>query len=148
MIHLPYGGIPLYLITLVILISLQNGADCLIIGFVGGFIYDLNPSITSPMGEWALIFTIVGALYMNYKPVLVDILDRPILALFIYSFTLIVVLSIFEIFSAIFGGNLGAVHNLFSTLLATIIWTFLIAPILLPSLRKFSELLLSSQERR
>jgi hypothetical protein len=145
--HLPFGGFSLYLITLIILISLQEGLDCVVIGFIGGFIYDLNPSITSPMCEWALIFTAVGYFYMSYKPAIHDILERPFLGLMVFSLTMISVLVTYQLLSAVFGSNLGNLVSVALEILAAATWTILIGPIILGPLQKFNTLLVSSRQR-
>jgi rod shape-determining protein MreD len=146
-LHLPFGGLSIYLISLIVLISVQQGKDCLIVGFLGGIIYDLNPSFTTPMGQWALIFTIIGYLFMSYKSSLLDIMERPLAGLSIFALTMFIVLSLNEILSAIFGNNLGSLSYIIYTMLAAMFWTVLISPIILPGLERFSNMLTNSKEK-
>ena len=66
-INFPIAGFSLYIATLIGLISLEDRSGAVIIGFMGGLILDLSPSIDAPFGQWALVMTAIGYIFASNR---------------------------------------------------------------------------------
>ena len=63
-INFPFNGFSLYLAVLMIVLALEDRTGSLVFGFIGGLIMDLSTSADTPFGQWALVLTIVGYLFL------------------------------------------------------------------------------------
>ena len=71
-INLPITGFSLYLATLLGLMALEEKFGAIVLGFIGGLILDLSPTVDSPMGKWAFILTLVGYLFATNREAIGD----------------------------------------------------------------------------
>jgi len=146
-IKFPVTGFSLYLAVLLGLMALEEKYGAIILGFIGGIILDLSPSVDSPLGKWAFVLTLVGYIFTINSESIGDFTSGPIaFILFISAGAAITLLSFLGL-GVVLGENNGTLgHNLIAVL-GNSFWTLLFAPILLPSLNKFRKLSLSSRER-
>ena len=111
-INFPINGFSLYLAALMVMLALEDRSGSLVFGFIGGAILDFSPSADSPLGQWALVLTLIGYLYSINKESIGDFLDSPFLFLLFVSFATALSLSIFLIIGAMLGASNGSfLHN-------------------------------------
>ena len=146
-IKFPFTGFSLYLTVLLGLMALEEKYGAIVLGFIGGIILDLSPSVDSPMGKWAFVLTLVGYIFAINRESIGDFTSGPVAFILFISLGAAITLLAFLGLGVVLGENNGTVgHNLVA-ILGNSIWTLLFAPILLPSLNKFRELSLTSRER-
>jgi len=139
-IHLPFSGFSLYLGVLVALVTLEDVGGAITIGFIGGVILDFSPSSTSPFGQWALIITAVSYLLAINKDLLVSFESRPGVAIIILALSIMLILGLYVLISAILGESVGSLSFVVKTILANGLWTALIAPFIIPSVSKIRQI--------
>ena len=146
-INFPIKGFSLYVAVLLGLMALEEKHGAIVLGFIGGIILDLSPSVDSPMGKWAFVLTLVGYIFSINSESIGDFTSGPVAFILFISAGSAVTLIFFLGLGVILGENNGTLgHNLIAVL-GNSFWTLLFAPILLPSLNKFRKFSLSSRER-
>ena len=146
-INLPITGFSLYLATLLGLMALEERFGAIILGFIGGLILDLSPTVESPMGKWAFILTLVGYLFSTNREAIGDFTTGPVAFILFISVGAALTLLAYLGLGVILGENNGTLgHNLIA-IIGNSIWTLLFAPVLLPALNRYRKLTLTSRER-
>lgn len=146
-IKFPLTGFSLYLATLLGLMALEERYGAIVLGFVGGLILDLSPTVDSPMGKWAFVLTLVGYLFSTNRDAIGDFTSGPVAFILFISTGAALTLLAFLGLGVILGENNGTIgHNLIAVF-GNSIWTLLFAPVLLPALNAFRKLTLTSRER-
>ena len=146
-INLPITGFSLYLATLLGLMALEERFGAIVLGFIGGLILDLSPSVDSPMGKWAFILTLVGYLFATNREAIGDFTTGPVAFILFISVGAALTLLAYLGLGVILGENNGTFgHNLVAVI-GNSLWTLLFAPVLLPVLNRYRKLTLSSRER-
>ena len=117
------------------------------IGFIGGLILDISPSVESPLGKWAFVLTLVGYIFSINTESIGDFTSGPLAFILFISIGSAITLLAFLGLGVILGENNGTVgHNLVAVI-GNSLWTLLFAPILLPALNKYRKISLTSRER-
>ena len=146
-IKFPVTGFSLYIAVLLGLMALEEKFGAIILGFIGGLILDLSPSVESPFGKWAFVLTLVGYIFSTNRDSIGDFTSGPVAFILFISAGAAITLLVFLGLGVVLGENNGTLgHNLIAVL-GNSFWTLLVAPILLPSLNKFRNLTLTSRER-
>ena len=146
-IKFPITGFSFYLAVLLGLMSLEEKFGAIIIGFIGGLILDLSPTVDSPIGKWAFVLTLVGYVFATNRDSIGDFTSGPVTFIFFVSIGAALTLLAFLGLGVILGENNGTLgHNLIAVL-GNSFWTLLFAPVLLPALNKYRSLTLTSRER-
>ena len=146
-INFPINGFSLYLAALMVVHAVEDRSGSLVFGCIGGVILDFSPSADSPLGQWALVLTIIGYLYSINRESIGDFLDSPFLFLLFVSFATALSLSMYLVFGVMLGSNNGGLlHNL-SLIFANSLWTILITPLFLPLIIRVRKMLMSNRER-
>jgi rod shape-determining protein MreD len=146
-IKFPITGFSLYLTVLLGLMALEEKFGAIIIGFIGGLILDLSPTVDSPIGKWAFVLTLVGYLFATNRDSIGDFTSGPVAFILFVSIGAALTLLAFLGLGVILGENNGTLgHNLIAVL-GNSFWTLLFAPVLLPGLNKYRALTLTSRER-
>ena len=146
-INFPISGFSLYLAALMVVLALEDRSGSLVFGFIGGVILDFSPSADSPLGQWALVLTIIGYLYSINKESIGDFLDSPFLFLLFVSFATALSLSIYLIVGVMLGANNGGLLDNLLLIFANSVWTILITPLFLPIIIRVRKMLMSNRER-
>lgn len=146
-IKFPVTGFSFYIAVLLGLMALEEKFGAIILGFIGGIILDLSPTVESPMGKWAFVLTLVGYIFSTNRDSIGDLTSGPIAFILFVSAGAALTLLTFLALGVLLGENNGTLgHNLIAVL-GNSFWTLLFAPILLPGLNKFRGLTLTSRER-
>jgi cell shape-determining protein MreD len=117
------------------------------IGFIGGIILDISPSVESPLGKWAFVLTVVGYIFYLNSDTIGDFATGPVTFIIFISIGAALTLLTYLGLGVILGENNGTIgHNLIAVI-GNSFWTLLSAPVLLPGLTKFRSLTLTSKER-
>lgn len=147
-INLPIGGFSLYLAVLLGLMALEDRSGAIVLGFIGGLILDLSPSVDSPVGKWAFVLTTIGYLFSTNRESIGDFTARPMAFVFFTAVGSILTLLVFLALGVLLGENNGSIWHNFATVFGNGIWTLIFSPILLPLLVKWRGLTLTSRERQ
>jgi rod shape-determining protein MreD len=146
-IKFPIAGFSFYIAVLLGLMSLEEKYGSIVLGFIGGLILDLSPSVDSPMGKWAFVLTVVGYIFATNRESIGDFTSGPISFITFISIGAALTLLTFLGLGVVLGENNGTLgHNLIAVL-GNSFWTLLFAPVLLPALKRYRGLSLSSKER-
>ena len=147
-VNLPIGGFSLYLAVLLGLMALEDRSGAIVLGFIGGLILDLSPSVESPVGKWAFVLTIIGYILSTNRESIGDFTQRPVAFVFFTALGSVLTLLAFLFIGLLLGENNGSVWHNFATVFGNGIWTLIFSPILLPLLVKWRALTLTSRERQ
>jgi rod shape-determining protein MreD len=146
-IKFPITGYSFYLSVLLGLMALEDKYGAIILGFIGGLILDLSPTVDSPMGKWAFVLTLVGYIFSTNRDSIGDFTAGPVAFILFISIGSALTLLAFLGLGVVLGENNGTVgHNLIAVL-GNSFWSLLFAPVLLPGLTKYRALTLTSRER-
>ena len=146
-IHFPITGFSLYISVLVALIALENRNGAIAMGFIGGIILDLSPTSDSPIGQWALIFTLIGFLISNNLESVGDFASTPFSFVVFVSCGSALSLLMYLLIGSMLGENSVSLWNAIVVILGNFIWTMLLTPFILPGLRWVREATLESWAR-
>lgn len=146
-IKFPITGFSFYIAVLLGLMALEGGYGAMAIGFIGGLILDISPSVESPLGKWAFVLTVVGYVFYLNSDTIGDFATGPVTFIVFISIGAALTLLTYLGLGVILGENNGTIgHNLVAVI-GNSFWTLLAAPVLLPGLTKFRSLTLTSKER-
>lgn len=146
-IKFPVTGFSFYLAVLLGLMALEEKFGAILLGFIGGLILDISPTVESPIGKWAFVLTLVGYFFSTNRDSIGDFTTGPVAFISFISAGAAITLFIFLGLGVILGENNGTVGHNIIAVIGNSFWTLLVAPILLPGLNKFRTLTLSSRER-
>lgn len=146
-IKFPVTGFSLYIAILLGLMALEEKYGAIILGFIGGIILDLSPTVESPMGKWAFVLTLVGYIFSTNRDSIGDFTAGPVAFILFIAMGAALTLLAFLGLGVILGENNGTLGRNLITVIGNSFWTLLFAPVLLPVLTKYRGLTLSSRER-
>jgi rod shape-determining protein MreD len=146
-INFPIAGFSLYIAALIGLISLEDRSGAVIIGFMGGLILDLSPSIDAPFGQWALVMTAIGYIFASNRESIGDFAARPGSLVVFVAVGASLSLALFALVGLLLGENNGSINRILLIIAGNAFWTVLFSPVILPPLAKFRNASLTSRER-
>lgn len=131
-VHLPFGGFSVFLIFTLCWSALSTPEVGAIVGFFAGLFLDFAPSSNGPIGQWALILAATGfaIAFLRYGD---DTLRSNPLSLVVFvAAAVVVALTLYIVFNALLGTDVGRVSQLLRTVVGNGLWTLAIAPFVLP----------------
>ncbi len=131
-VHWPLGGFSVFLIFTLSWCALSTPEVGAIVGFFAGLFLDLAPSANGPVGQWALILAAIGfgLAFLRYGD---DSLRNSPLSLVVFVASAVVVaLTLYILFNALLGNEVGKLSQLLRTVIGNGLWTLAIAPFILP----------------
>ncbi len=146
-INFPVSGFSLYIAVLMGLISLEDRAGAIVTGFIGGLILDLSPTIDAPLGQWALVMTVMGYLFSVNRETIGDFATRPAALIFFVALGAATSLFLFLLSGLMLGENNGAISKIALIVAGNSLWTVLFSPLILPVLSRLRAISLSSRDR-
>ena len=131
-VRLPGGGVSLFLIFILVWAALSTPEVGAVTGFAAGFLIDLSPSSSGPVGQWTLIMvlTCFGIAFLGFGDDKAR--GNPITIVFLVLFGVFVSEVAFIFSGALLGVNLGSFGQILLTLIGMSMWTLLITPFTLP----------------
>jgi len=132
-VHLPFGGFSIFLIFTLCWSALSTPEVGAIVGFFAGLLMDFAPTSNGPIGQWALILAAIGfaIAFLRYGD---DSLRSNPLSLVVFvAAAVVVAVTVYVIFNALLGTDVGRVSQLFRTVVGNGLWTLAIAPFVLPA---------------
>jgi rod shape-determining protein MreD len=132
LVHWPLGGFSIFLIFTLCWCALSTPEVSAIVGFFAGFFLDLAPSANGPVGQWALILSAVGfgLAFLRYGD---DSLRNDPLSLMVFvAVAVVVALTLYILFNALLGIDVGRLSQLLRTVIGNGLWTLALAPFILP----------------
>jgi rod shape-determining protein MreD len=131
-IRLPGGGFSFFIIFTLVWSALSTPEVGAIAGFGAGFLTDLSPSSSGPVGQWTLIMilTCFGIAFLGFG----DDKSRgnPITIVFLVVGGVFVSETAFLLTGVLLGVNLGSFGQILIILIGTSMWTLLVTPFTLP----------------
>ncbi len=146
-IHFPITGFSLYISVLVALIALEDRNGSIAMGFIGGIILDLSPTSDSPIGQWALIFTLIGFLISSNLESVGDFASTPLSFVLFVSCASALSLVAYLIIGTMLGENTGSIWRAIVVIFGNFVWTTLLTPFFLPIVRWVREATLDTWAR-
>ena len=146
-ISFPITGFSLFLAVLIGMMALEDRTGAIALGFIGGLILDLSPTSNSPVGQWALVLTIVGYVIGTNRESIGDFTTRPGAFVLFVALATALTLLLSLILGALIGDQSGSVGRNIIVILGNTLWTFLFAPLFLPVLSLLRKSMLTSRER-
>lgn len=134
-IHFPITGFSLYISVLVALIALENRIGAVAMGFIGGLILDLSPTSDSPVGQWALIFTLAGFLISSNLESVGDFASTPLSFVLFVACASALSLIMYLVVGTMLGENSGSLWHAIVVIFGNFVWTMLLTPFILPIVR-------------
>ena len=112
-IKFPVTGFSFYIAVLLGLMALEDKYGAIILGFIGGVILDLSPTVESPMGKWAFVLTLVGFIFSTNRDSIGDFTSGPVAFVLFIAVGSALTLLAFLGLGVVLGENNGTVgHNL------------------------------------
>ena len=131
-IRLPGGGFSIFIIFALVWSALSAPEIGAITGFIAGFLVDLSPSSSGPVGQWTLIMILIcfGIAFLGFG----DDKSRgnPITIVFLVVGGVFVSEVGFLLTGVLLGVNLGSFAQILIILIGTSMWTLLVTPFTLP----------------
>jgi len=131
-VRLPAGGFSIFIIFALVWSALSTPEVGAVVGFAAGFLVDLSPSSSGPVGQWTLIMilTCFGIAFLGFGDD--KSLGNPITIVFLVVFGVSISEVAFLLTGALLGVNLGSLSQIFIILIGMSLWTLLITPFTLP----------------
>ncbi|HEY3292972.1 MAG TPA: rod shape-determining protein MreD [Candidatus Nanopelagicaceae bacterium] len=145
-VHLPFGGFSIFLIFTLCWSALSTPEVGAIVGFFAGLFMDFAPSSNGPVGQWALILAAIGfaIAFLRYGD---DSLRSNPLSLVVFvAAAVVVAVTLYIIFNALLGTDVGRVSQLFRTVIGNGVWTLAIAPFVLPVASRLHRAIFETRE--
>jgi len=126
------SGFSLFLIFALLWSALGTPELGALTGFGAGLLMDLSQSSSGPVGQWTLIMILAGfsISYLGYGDD--NFRGNPISLVVIVALTVPITRFIYLILGLMFGGELGSALHIFTSLIASGLWTVAIVPLLMP----------------
>lgn len=146
-VRLPGGGFSIFLIFVLVWSALSSPEVGAVTGFAAGFLIDLSPSSSGPIGQWTLvmILTCFGIAFLGYGD------DRmrgnPITIIFLVVAGVFLAEFLFLISGVLLGVKLGSFTQILIILFGISIWTLLITPFTLPIFSRLHALIFDTASR-
>lgn len=145
-VHLPFGGFSVFLIFTLCWSALSTPEVGAIVGFFAGLFMDFAPSSNGPIGQWALILAAIGfaIAFLRYGD---DSLRSDPLSLVVFvAAAVVVAVSLYILFNALLGTDVGRVSQLVRTVIGNGLWTLAIAPFVLPIASRLHRAIFETRE--
>jgi rod shape-determining protein MreD len=146
-INFPVGGFSVYIAVLMAWLAMEDRSSAVIIGFIGGIILDLSPTIDAPFGQWALVMTVMGYLFAANRESIGNFSTKPATSVAFVCLGASLALTLYTLAGLLLGENNGSFSEIALAILGNAIWTLLFSPIILPILSKFRRVGLTPRER-
>lgn len=126
------SGFSLFLIFALLWSALGTPELGALTGFGAGLLMDLSQSSSGPVGQWTLIMILAGfsISYLGYGDD--NFRGNPISLVVIVALAVPITRFIYLILGLMFGGELGSALHIFTSLIASGLWTVAIVPLLMP----------------
>jgi hypothetical protein len=126
------GGFSLFLIFTLLWSALGEPELGALTGFGAGLLMDLSQTTSAPMGQWTLIMILAGfsISYLGYGDD--NFRGNPVSLVVIVAIAVPITRLVYLILGLMFGGELGSTLHIFTSLLASGLWTVAIVPLLMP----------------
>lgn len=145
-VHLPFGGFSVFLIFTLCWSALSTPEVGAIVGFCAGLFMDFAPSSNGPIGQWALILAAIGfaIAFLRYGD---DTLRSNPLSLVVFvAAAVVVAVTLYIVFNALLGTDVGRVSQLLRTVIGNGLWTLAIAPFVLPVASRLHRAIFETRE--
>ncbi|MFM8620532.1 MAG: rod shape-determining protein MreD [Candidatus Nanopelagicaceae bacterium] len=135
-IRLPLGGFSLILVAALIWSSISEPEIAAVTGFIAGFFMDLSPSTDGLFGHWTIVLVVSCFVisYLGYGDDAVN--SNPVGLIMMTSSAVIATLAFYIFIGLIFGSTFGTYTNLLKALIGIVLWSALVAPIVVPFISK------------
>jgi len=126
------SGFSLFLIFALLWSALGTPELGALTGFGAGLLMDLSQSSSGPVGQWTLIMILAGfsISYLGYGDD--NFRGNPISLVVIVALAVPITRFIYLILGLMFGGELGSALHIFTSLIASGLWTLAVVPLLMP----------------
>ena len=126
------SGFSLFLIFALLWSALGTPELGALTGFGAGLLMDLSQSSSGPVGQWTLIMILAGfsISYLGYGDD--NFRGNPISLVVIVALAVPITRFIYLILGLMFGGELGSALHIFTSLIASGLWTLAVVPLLIP----------------
>lgn len=126
------SGFSLFLIFALLWSALGTPELGALTGFGAGLLMDLSQSSSGPVGQWTLIIILAGfsISYLGYGDD--NFRGNPISLVVIVALAVPITRFIYLILGLMFGGEIGSALHIFTSLIASGLWTVAIVPLLMP----------------
>jgi len=126
------SGFSLFLIFALLWSALGTPELGALTGFGAGLLMDLSQSSSGPVGQWTLIMILAGfsISYLGYGDD--NFRGNPISLVVIVALAVPITRFVYLILGLMFGGELGSALHIFTSLIASGLWTVAIVPLLMP----------------
>lgn len=145
-VHLPFGGFSVFLIFTLCWAAISTPEVGAIVGFFAGLFMDFASSSNGPVGQWALILSAIGfgIAFLRYGD---DSLRSDPLSLVVFvAAAVVVAISLYILFNALLGTDVGRVSQLARTVVGNGLWTLAIAPFVLPVASRLHRAIFETRE--
>lgn len=145
-LHLPLGGFSLFLIFAISWAAFSAPEIGAVSGFFAGFLMDLSPSASGPIGEWTLILVIAGfgIAFLRYGDDSLRI--NPLSLVITVSISVMASLFAYLTLNLLLGSELGSAWQAAKTILGNGLWTLAVAPFILPVASRLHAFVFESRE--
>lgn len=126
------SGFSLFLIFALLWSALGNPELGALTGFGAGLLMDLSQSSSGPVGQWTLIMILAGfsISYLGYGDD--NFRGNPLSLVVIVALAVPITRFLYLFLGLMFGGELGSATHIFTSLIASGLWTVAIVPLLMP----------------
>ena len=126
------SGFSLFLIFTLLWSALGTPELGALTGFGAGLLMDLSQSSSGPMGQWMLIMILAGfsISYLGYGDD--NFRGNPLSLVVIVALAVPITRLVYLILGLMFGGQLGSTFHIFTSLIASGLWTVAVVPLLMP----------------
>ena len=126
------SGFSLFLIYALLWSALGTPELGALTGFGAGLLMDLSQSSSGPVGQWTLIMILAGfsISYLGYGDD--NFRGNPLSLVVIVALAVPITRFLYLILGLMFGGELGSATHIFTSLIASGLWTVAIVPLLMP----------------
>jgi len=126
------SGFSLFLIFALLWSALGTPELGALTGFGAGLLMDLSQSSSGPVGQWTLIMILAGfsISYLGYGDD--NFRGNPLSLVVIVALAVPITRVLYLILGLMFGGELGSATHIFTSLIASGLWTVAIVPLLMP----------------
>jgi rod shape-determining protein MreD len=141
------SGFSLFLIFALLWSALGTPELGALTGFGAGLLMDLSQSSSGPMGQWMLIMILAGfsISYLGYGDD--NYRGNPISLVVIVAIAVPISRFAYLILGLMFGGQLGSSVHIFTSLIASGLWTLALVPLLMPLVTRIHSVLFEDMSR-
>ena len=144
-IRLPGGGCSLPLLMALAWAALSSPMVGALTGFIAGFLMDLSQGSSGAMGHWTLIMILAcyAFAYLGFGNNQVH--GSALTDIFLITFASVLTLFAFAVTGLLLGVSVGSFSGFLITILSNGIWALIVAPLILPIVRRLHRVLFGKQ---